>query len=199
MLSAADRLFTEQGYHAVRTRDIADAAGVGESVVFRNFGSKADLFEVAILTPFSQFIDSWAKSWDRRPPSSSDPEVITRTFVKGIYAFVDEHRALLSTLMAAQMVGDDPRLAEVASVVAQQFTESLLVMRRVLLTQGDARHYEKLDPPLTVAVSVGSILSLLVMPDWLFPSFERRPSRARQIEELTQMLLYGVSGRTASK
>ena len=52
-----------------------------------------------------------------------------------------------------------------------------------------------LDPPVTVAVAVGAVFSLLLLPDWLFPSYEKRPSRARQVEELTQMLLHGVSGR----
>jgi len=195
VLEAAHRLFTANGYHGTKTREIAEAAGVGESVVFRNYGSKAALFQAAILAPLTDFVEAWARSWERRPPASSDPEEITRSFVRGLHAFADEHRDLLLTLMAAQVRGGDPALAEVAAEVSEQFADSLGVMRRVLLAQGTARNYDRLDPPVTVAVAVGSVFALLLLPDWLFPSYEKRPSKARQIEELTQMLLHGVSGR----
>ncbi len=195
VLEAAHRLFAEHGYHGTKTREIAEAAGVGESVVFRNYRSKAELFQAAILAPFIDFIDQWATSWERRPPGSSEPEEITRSFVKGLYAFAAEHRELLLTLAAAQVTGGDPALAKVGASVSEQFADGLGVMRRVLLAQGAARDYDSLDPPVTVAVAVGSVFALLLLPDWLFPSYERRPSKARQIEELTQMLLHGVSGR----
>jgi len=196
ILEAADRLFSERGYHGTRTREIAEAAGVGESVVFRNYGSKAELFEAAILDRFTGFVNDWARSWDRRPPAASDPEEITRSFVKGFHAFASQHRELLMTLTAAQLRGGDPALAQVAGVVSERFADGLGVMRRVLLSQGAAREYELLDPPVTVAVAVGSVLSVVLLDDWLFASYEKRPSKARQIEELTRMLLYGVSGRT---
>ena len=195
ILEAAHRLFTEHGYHGTKTREIAEEAGVGESVVFRNYGSKAELFQAAILAPLTDFVTAWATSWDRRPPASSDPEEITRSFVKGFYSFASEHRDLLLTLTAAQVRGGDPALAEVAAAMSERFADSLGVLRRVLLSQGTAREYDDLDPPVTVAVAVGSVLSVLLLADWLFPTYEKRPSKARQIEELTQMLLHGVSGR----
>ena len=195
ILEAAHRLFTENGYHGTKTREIAEAAEVGESVVFRNYGSKAELFQAAILMPFTDFVTQFAASWDRRPPASSDPEEITRSFVKGFYNFAVEHRELLLTLTAAQVRGGDPALAQVAADMSERFADGLGVMRRVLLSQGTARDYENLDPPVTVAVAVGSVLSVLLLADWLFPTYEKRPSKARQIEELTQMLLHGVSGR----
>jgi len=141
-------------------------------------------------------VNDWARSWDRRPPAASDPEEITRSFVKGFHAFASQHRELLMTLTAAQLRGGDPALARVAGVVSERFADGLGVMRRVLLSQGAARDYESLDPPVTVAVAVGAVLSVVLLDDWLFASYEKRPSRARQIEELTRMLLYGVSGRT---
>jgi len=69
-------------------------------------------------------------------------------------------------------------------------------MGRVLLEQGAAREYKGLDVPVTVAVAAGSILSLLVLDDWLFPAQGERPSQARQIEELVQMLQHGVQHRS---
>ena len=194
ILKAAHRLFSTQGYHATPTRQIADEAGVGESVLFRNFGSKAELFETTILTPFGEFVDEWATTWDAKTTSATDPTQVAEAFVKGFYNLADEHRELLRTLVAARINGADPGLAAVAKRVSGKLANNLDVVRRVLLEHSAARHFRDVDAPVTVAVSVGSVLSLVLLDDWLFSSSQRRPGKARQINEATQMLLYGVTG-----
>lgn len=196
VLEAANDLFTRQGYHGTKTRQIAERAGVGESVVFRHFGSKADLFEATIIVPFMQFVNDWARAWDRKPPSSTDAVTIARSFVSGFYRVAEDHRELLRTLMAAQVQGGETELARVAETFSRHFADGLFVMRRVLLEQGSARDYLHLDPPVTVAVASGAVLSLVLMDSWLFAPDERRPSRTRQLEELTQLLVFGISGRS---
>lgn len=197
VIEAAHTLFTAQGYHGTKTRQIAERAGVGESVVFRNFGSKAELFEVVILKPFIDFIDEWTAAWSLEPLGSSDPEEIARSFVKGFYGIAADHRELLLTLMTARLKGADEVLAGVAAAVSDQFAVSLKVIRGLLLGHSGARRWEGIDPPATVAVAVGSIMAMVLLDDWIFPAGERRPGRARQLEELTQMLLHGVSHRPA--
>ena len=64
--------------------------------------------------------------------------------------------------------------------------------REVRLHQSEARELRGLNTPVSVAVAVGSVLSLVLLDDWLFPPNRRRPGMARQIEEAAQMLLYGV-------
>ena len=39
-----------------------------------------------------------------------------------------------------------------------------------------------------------SVMSLVLLDGWLFPPNQRRPGKARQIDEATRMLLYGVTG-----
>ncbi|CQD17640.1 TetR family transcriptional regulator [Mycobacterium lentiflavum] len=195
VLQAAHRLFSERGYHGTTTRQIADEAGVGESVLFRNFGSKAELFETTIVAPFSDFVNHWATTWNVRMTSQTDPAEIARSFVKGFYGLADEHQELFRTLMAARVKGGEPVLAEVAARVSAKLADNLRTVRLVLTEHGAARHFRELDAPVTVALSVGSVLSLVLLDDWLFPSDQRRPGRSRQIEEAVQMLLYGVTGR----
>jgi AcrR family transcriptional regulator len=194
IVKAAHRLFTTQGYHGTPTRQIADEAGVGESVIFRNFGSKAELFETTILTPFGEFVESWASTWDAKTTSAEDPTRVAEAFVRGFYNLADEHRELLRTLVAARINGGDPGLAEVATRVSGKLASNLGVVRRVLLEHSAARHFRDVDAPVTVAVSVGSVLSLVLLDDWLFSPSQRRPGKARLINEATQMLLYGVTG-----
>jgi AcrR family transcriptional regulator len=192
VLSTAARLFSENGYQATTTKQIAEESGVGESVVFRHFRSKADIFEVAIASPFTEFMDDWAAKWDVALAGESDPADGTRAFVKGFYELATEHRDLLRTLMAAPLNGGDPPLAEVATRVTRRLADHLRVMQSVLLHHAEARQLRGLDVPVSVAVSAGSVLALVLLDDWVFPSTQRRPGRDRQIEELTQMLLHGV-------
>jgi AcrR family transcriptional regulator len=198
VLKAAHRLFSEQGYHGTPTRQIAELAGVGESVLFRNFGSKAELFETTILAPFSEFVNQWAKTWNVSVTSESDPADVARSFVKGFYGLADEHKELFRTLVAARVKGGESALAEVAARVSSKLADHLRTVQLVLREHSAARHFRELDAPVTVALSVGSVLSLVLLDDWLFPSDQRRPGRSRQIEEAVQMLLYGVTGRSLS-
>jgi AcrR family transcriptional regulator len=195
VLQAAHLLFSEQGYHGTTTRQIAEQAGVGESVLFRNFGSKAELFETTIVSPFSDFINHWAKTWNVTVTAESDPTEVARSFVKGFYGLASEHKELLRTLVAARVKGGEPTLAAVAERVSGKLADNLRTVQLVLQEHGAARHFRELDAPVTVAVSVGSVLSLVLLDDWLFPSDLRRPGKSRQFEETVQMLLYGVTGR----
>ncbi|ORW99944.1 hypothetical protein AWC29_26660 [Mycobacterium triplex] len=195
VLQAAHRLFSEQGYHGTTTRQIAEAAGVGESVLFRNFGSKAELFETTILAPFTEFVNQWAKTWNVTVAAQTDPAEVARSFVKGFYGLAAEHKELFRTLVAARVIGGEPVLAEVAARVSSKLADNLRSVQLVLTEHGAARHFRELDAPVAVALSVGSVLSLVLLDDWLFPSDQRRPGKSRQIEEAVQMLLYGVTGR----
>ena len=49
LLDAARTLFARQDYRSTTTREIADTAGVLEHLLFRQFGSKAALFNEAVV------------------------------------------------------------------------------------------------------------------------------------------------------
>lgn len=49
ILAAAQRAFSQQGYSQAGIRDIAAVAGVSSTLLLRYFGSKAGLFEAALI------------------------------------------------------------------------------------------------------------------------------------------------------
>ena len=53
ILRAAQSVFAGSGYASVGIRDIAQEAGVNSALISRYFGSKANLFETALLDAFS--------------------------------------------------------------------------------------------------------------------------------------------------
>ena len=62
LLEAAREVFALRGFRGARTKEIADKAGVSEALLYRHFGSKAGLFEEAILEPVNSFVGELEKS-----------------------------------------------------------------------------------------------------------------------------------------
>jgi len=54
---AARRLFTEKGFAAVKTRDIAEEAGINLALLNYYFRSKEKLFDIIMLENFHKFIE----------------------------------------------------------------------------------------------------------------------------------------------
>jgi hypothetical protein len=118
-------------------------------------------------SPPSSLLHDRVSSWEREQPATTDAEKIVRSFVSGFYGVVDEHRELIRTLISARAQGGDHELDKVSTAVSDKFAEGLRIMRRALLDHGEPRHYDRLDPPLTVAVSAGAVMSALLLDDWL--------------------------------
>src|ERR1039457_3129947 len=55
--SAAKKLFTQKGYYAVKTREIAAEAGINLSLLNYYFRSKEKLFELVMADNFITFVE----------------------------------------------------------------------------------------------------------------------------------------------
>src|SRR5207342_2792741 len=74
LLDAARQLFARQDYRSTTTREIAEAAGVAEHLLFRHFGSKAALFREALVVPFTSFVEDFAETWKSVDPATTNEE-----------------------------------------------------------------------------------------------------------------------------
>ncbi len=57
ILEAARKLFTERGFAAVKTRDIAEEAGINLALLNYYFRSKEKLFDIIMVENFSRFLE----------------------------------------------------------------------------------------------------------------------------------------------
>src|SRR5438445_10287301 len=77
LLDAARQTFAARGYARSSTREIADAAGVSEALLFRHFGTKAKLFELAILNASAAcreaYVDGRLAELTDTPPTPEVP------------------------------------------------------------------------------------------------------------------------------
>src|SRR5579875_2979284 len=85
LLDTARALFARQDFRSTTTREIAQAAGVSEHLLFRHFGSKAALFREALVLPFTGFVDEFGRRWQAVVPEDTEEEELARLFVGQLY------------------------------------------------------------------------------------------------------------------
>lgn len=65
VLSAARRLFSEQGYEGATIRDIAAEAGMSTGAVFANFTDKSDLFREIMIADLEALVEAMREAASR--------------------------------------------------------------------------------------------------------------------------------------
>jgi len=192
-LAAAHNLFTKNGYHATTTRQISTRANISEPTLFRHFGSKAELFEATILEPFTEFIASWTNSWEQMSADDPLPD-LAESLVGGLFRLVHHDRPLFWELIAARA---DPRsdLHRSAVTISTQVRQGLRAVHDTGLKIAAARGLSGLDAPATIASVTSMVIGSVLLEDWVVPGGVRKPSQARMIREITQLVTDGIAHR----
>ena len=186
LLRAARSRFAAQGYAGTSTREIATSAGVSEALLFRHFGTKANLFELAVLRPFQAFMDDYV---DGRPADLTDapapPEAPSRDYVEALYDVLSQNRELVIALLAA-------RAYEVDLAVTSELSDALDRLETVVEVELAQRGLVEVDVPVTIRVTFAMVAALAVFGEWLFPQ-GNRPPRERIIDEMVQFMVHGLA------
>lgn len=185
LAEAARELFLTQGFEATTTKQIAERAGVAEPLLFTNFRSKADLFEVAVLAPIGEFVSDYAASW--RDAGTAAPQERVDAFVRGLYEIAERNRTVLLAALVQRLNRNSGGDRDVLNQVA----DTLQGLRGV----SDLERYEDVDPPAAVVAALGMVLGVALLDDLLFPRGSRRPARDRLIAEMEKLILYGTTRR----
>ena len=195
LIQAARELFGEQGYSGVTTRQIAERAGVSEAILWRQFRTKANLFNIAVADPIALFISDFLQSYrpyldtlsetDPLPP----PERGAHSFFGGLYDVLREQKDLMMTLMAAQAF--DPHIFESSGSGAAPLAE---LYKALAGFSGEvlAAHGLEVNAPMIVRMSIGLVLAVAVFDDLLFPD-DPTASREEVVDEMVRLVFYGVT------
>ena len=192
LLDAARRAFAERGYSGASTREISEAAGVHETLLFRHFGSKAELFDRAVLEPFHTFVARFITKWEAQPQGDHSAEEVCRDFVVGLYGLLREHRELAMTLLGA-MAFESRDLSDQLET-APSFPMLFARLERVAAGEARARGFDFNVPVAVRAVGV-MVLSMALLDPWLFSDDQPRPSDDEIVTEMTELMLHGLSHR----
>lgn len=189
LLDAARALFARQDYRSTTTREIAQAAGVTEHLLFRNFGSKAALFREALVLPFTSFVDEFGRTWQSVVPEETDEEELARHFVGQLYDVFVEHQGLLLTLMASGALSDE----EAADAGIPEVRRALKVLGQISAEGMNLRGLRAQHPDLPAHSTVAMIAGMAALRTTYFGT--KPPSRQVIVEELVQAILHGFLHR----
>jgi AcrR family transcriptional regulator len=191
LLAASRELFATRGYAGTTTREIAARAGVSERLLFTHFGSKDELFQVAVEEPFLQVVADYMGSWEVEQPGLSPEDRIHR-FVSGLFDLAHRNRAILRSALARRAEADDDPEERLIGDLAR----SLQSLEGTAVAVEEPYGFRGLDPPVTVAAAGAMIFGMALLDDLLFPPGSSRPSRERLTTEMTQLLFHGTRHRS---
>ncbi len=185
LLDAARELFARRDYRSTTTREIAEAAGVSEYLLFRHFGSKAGLFREALVLPFTNFVDDFGRTWQAVVPEETDEEELSRQFVGQLYDVLVEHRGLLLTLVASDGLSEE----EIEGAGIADIRRALTVLSQISAEGMQIRGMRSNQPDLPAHSTVAMIVGMVAMRSTFFGP--NPPSREAIVDELVQATLYG--------
>ncbi|MGH9036195.1 MAG: helix-turn-helix domain-containing protein [Acidimicrobiia bacterium] len=197
LLDAAREVFALRGFRGARTREIADRAGVSEALLYRHFGSKARLFEEAILEPVNSFVATFVERWraDYNPDRAFEQTV--GEFMEGMYDLMHEHRASVLALLASHAFENDDDGTAPPQPLFGNFVKDLEEIARVEVT---TRHFEQADPVAYVRIAVSTAVAMGLLDEFLFGSSEEAGlTRERIVTEMTEMIATGIALRGKTK
>ena len=185
ILAAATTLFAQRGFTNATTKDIADAADIGESTLYNYFISKRDILNTIMEQQRYLFSGMIAEL-----SGSANRETLIDIVDKTLDTVITRAPFIRTILSEAWL--DDSILQEYVIAQLQQFFQVLQTFVKYEIETGIAR---PVDPALTTRFMMGMFFSL-VLP--VLRGVETAPIPAQrriQAETLIAFLLDGIANR----
>lgn len=155
---AAKKLFTQKGFAATRTRDIAEEAGINLALLNYYFRSKQKLFDLVMMENFQQFIGGISVAFmDDKLTMEDKITKVVNSYIDFLIEFPD-----LPLFILNELRGNPSNLAmklnEQIAPARQRFFHQMTEARKEGKTSLDAFHFVANLVGLTVFPFVGKPL-----------------------------------------
>lgn len=172
ILTAATALFLELGYDRTSLARIAERSGVSRATLFKQFPSKAALFDAMVT-------ESWSTADEEAPPPAGN-------IVAGLSAIGRRYAELLSRARMTDLfrivIAELPRFPELANA---QFSHGkmpyFVSVRDYLLAEHKAGTVRVEDADLAATQFLGMISNYVFWPTLLVPGWEVSAERVAQV------------------
>lgn len=192
IIDAARDLFVERGFTNANTRDIAARASVTESVVFRHFRNKDEMFEAAVLSPFTTLMDEFVQQWNAIPHDAIDPVDHGREYIKALYELCITNRDLMRVMTTAHAESPLDGGGTALTPLEEHLTAMQKTLEGYLAVDGGTMIDLGLALKLTMALVLGSaVFDQELFGDGTYP-------RAELPDHVMNFILYGINYRSVS-
>lgn len=189
LLTSAQQLFEERGYRGTTTKDISEHAGVSENLIFRYFGSKAELFMSAVVNPMLEILSDASESWRTDELYRAAPEeYVIHEFVCKVMSLISGHRESVKTILS--LLIEPPADFDVD-----------IIRSRILALLGELspsnreyfrqKHLTKSDSDLVLRIAIISIVSNAMLISASYEDY-MQPSTSTVASQLTRFVIGGL-------
>ena len=194
LIQAALKSFGDCGYRGTTTKDIAVAAGVSETLIFRYFESKAGLMAAAVVAPLEQILDDFLERWSGDVEFRAQPgEVVIRAFVAHVAEIVEVNPALAQAALSL-MVERPPEM--LAGRIVDQVSEIFDEMTPVMEEFSRLNDMPAEDAAYAVRIGVISVISNVLALRVTYGG-TRVPPFEDRVDHLASFATYGLRGPRA--
>jgi len=187
LIRVAIELFSRKGFSGTTTKEIANAAGVTEALIFRHFPTKEALYDAILLwrVETGRFSEGYVEMQERA--EARDDVGLFRAVLRGMLDFHRENVDFLRLMFFAKLEGHElgETFRERHIKPSHEFLERYVAMRQ---TEGAFRAVD----PSTV---VGAILGMAFfhsMNSNIFRCREHAPSDEETVESFIRIALDGL-------
>jgi AcrR family transcriptional regulator len=193
---AARDAFRSAGFDRASTRAIAAAAGVNVSLISRYFGSKAGLYEAAVLVPLEHFLDDYVHRWTDYQQGPHSARRVAAEYLGGLYDLFRGNREVVLALVGGTAPASDAGTGpgSTQAQLAAWVGRLLDGVQVVVDTEAERRGWSNFDGGrMSLRMALGLAFSMAVLQDWTFPEQADRPTREQVIDAMVSYVLRSMS------
>lgn len=164
LLDAAVHEFAANGYAGARTAAIAQRAGVVEPLLFKYFGSKANLFERAIFQTLDRHYRNFVENDPADAAGGDGWEEQTREYIGQQQDFLRENARLFMSLVVHESFDAEGGHGVEGMSGLQEFLDKMAEFADTRVADPSVT-----DAKLIARISFASLLACVLFRDWLFP------------------------------
>lgn len=190
ILEAAIKIFSEKGFSAATTSEIAKEAGVAEGTIFRYFKTKKDILikvmaKVVEILGEKLIIERLTKLLEENKEKSEREILIT--IVKDRLEMFEKYWDMIKIVATEMQFHKDLREVFIKSVV----TKGKDIVENFINTGVSKGVFRKVDTAIALRSLIGMV-GIYVIQSQVFPEVINM-DKDRQIEEMVDLFLYGLS------
>jgi AcrR family transcriptional regulator len=190
ILAAAQQVFTERGYAAASTREIAERANAAEPLIFRHFEKKAKLFAAAVFDPIERTLDGHLGELRKLYNTPRSPIENIRSYVEVIVGTIRRNKRLfIAYLNAITFHAEDFSQSE-GSHAPPSFQARLVYLERTSSEIEGNSTLVILDRHFEIRLILLFLCSVGLFDNLFFDALERDDERV--IRSVVKLLTMGV-------
>ncbi len=187
LIDIAMKLFSEQGFDGTSTREIAEAAGINEAIIFRHFKTKEDLYWAVLADRIER------RGRNRRIREAIESgESVRRVLVSIAEILLD--RTADDTAVTRLLFYSALRNRELSDRFFETYAhESFELLSDLIAREIEAGRFRAVDPLVAARSFLGMIIYHYLMQELLSGPRFRTLDRQELAHEVTSLFLDGVT------